>query len=93
MTYGYVRIYSRDRNGERPIIAIHEFAVEDKQICLDEQPGLSTGPLLYSIHRFSKLNSCIFKGPLQCPEKSRYCLGFFCFRLFPSHNRFNEYEV
>ena len=41
MTYGYVRVSSRDQNEERQIIAMHEFGIEDKQIFLDKQPGNS----------------------------------------------------
>lgn len=39
MTYGYVRVSSRDQNEERQIIAMHEFGVDDKQIYLDKQSG------------------------------------------------------
>lgn len=39
MTYGYVRVSSRDQNEERQIIAMHEFGIEDKQIYLDKQSG------------------------------------------------------
>lgn len=39
MTYGYVRVSSRDQNEERQIIAMHEFGVEDRQIYLDKQSG------------------------------------------------------
>ena len=39
MTYGYVRVSSRDQNEDRQIIAMHEFGIEDKQIYLDKQSG------------------------------------------------------
>lgn len=39
MTYGYVRVSSRDQNEERQIIAMHDFGVEDKLIYLDKQSG------------------------------------------------------
>ena len=39
MTYGYVRVSSRDQNEDRQIIAMHEFGVDDKQIYLDKQSG------------------------------------------------------
>lgn len=39
MTYGYVRVSSRDQNEERQIIAMHEFGVDDKQIYMDKQSG------------------------------------------------------
>lgn len=39
MTYGYVRVSSRDQNEERQIIAMHEFGVGEKQIYLDKQSG------------------------------------------------------
>lgn len=39
MTYGYIRVSSRDQNEERQIIAMHEFGIEDKQIYLDKQSG------------------------------------------------------
>ena len=38
MTYGYVRVSSRDQNEDRQIIAMHEFGIEDKQIYLDRMP-------------------------------------------------------
>lgn len=34
MTYGYVRVSSRDQNEERQIIAMHEFGVDNRQIYL-----------------------------------------------------------
>ena len=39
MTYGYVRVSSRDQNEDRQIIAMHEFGVDDKRIYLDKQSG------------------------------------------------------
>lgn len=39
MTYGYVRVSSRDQNEERQIIAMHEFGVDDRQIYMDKQSG------------------------------------------------------
>lgn len=39
MTYGYVRVSSRDQNEDRQIVAMHEFGVDDKQIYLDKQSG------------------------------------------------------
>lgn len=39
MTYGYVRVSSRDQNEDRQIIAMREFGVDDKQIYLDKQSG------------------------------------------------------
>ena len=39
MTYGYVRVSSRDQNEERQMIAMTEFGVEKKQIYLDKQSG------------------------------------------------------
>jgi len=39
MTYGYVRVSSRDQNEERQIIAMHDFGIEDKLIYLDKQSG------------------------------------------------------
>ena len=39
MTYGYVRVSSRDQNEERQIIAMHEFGIGDTQIYLDKQSG------------------------------------------------------
>ena len=39
MTYGYVRVSSRDQNEERQMIAMQEFGVEKKQIYLDKQSG------------------------------------------------------
>lgn len=39
MTYGYVRVSSRDQNEERQIIAMHEFGVDDRQIYIDKQSG------------------------------------------------------
>ena len=39
MTYGYVRVSSRDQNEERQIIAMRDFGVEDKLIYLDKQSG------------------------------------------------------
>lgn len=39
MTYGYVRVSSRDQHEERQIIAMHEFGIEDKLIYLDKQSG------------------------------------------------------
>ena len=39
MTYGYVRVSSRDQNEERQMIAMQEFGVEKKQIFLDKQSG------------------------------------------------------
>lgn len=37
MTYGYVRVSSRDQNEERQMIAMQDFGVEKKQIYLDKQ--------------------------------------------------------
>lgn len=39
MTYGYVRVSSRDQNEDRQIIAMHEFGVDDRQIYTDKQSG------------------------------------------------------
>ena len=39
MTYGYVRVSSRDQNEERQMIAMQDFGVEKKQIYLDKQSG------------------------------------------------------
>lgn len=39
MTYGYVRVSSRDQNDDRQIIAMNEFGVEEKFIYLDKQSG------------------------------------------------------
>ena len=39
MTYGYVRVSSRDQNEERQMIAMQDFGVEKKQIQLDKQSG------------------------------------------------------
>ena len=39
MTYGYVRVSSRDQNEERQMIAMQNFGVEKKQIYLDKQSG------------------------------------------------------
>lgn len=39
MTYGYVRVSSRDQNEERQMIAMRDFGVEQKQIYLDKQSG------------------------------------------------------
>ena len=39
MTYGYVRVSSRDQNEERQMIAMQEFGIEKKQIYLDKQSG------------------------------------------------------
>ena len=39
MTYGYVRVSSRDQNEERQMIALQDFGVEKKQIYLDKQSG------------------------------------------------------
>ena len=39
MTYGYVRVSSRDQNEERQMIAMQDFGVERKQIYLDKQSG------------------------------------------------------
>ena len=39
MTYGYVRVSSRDQNEDRQIIAMNEFGVEEKFIYLDKQSG------------------------------------------------------
>lgn len=39
MTYGYVRVSSRDQNEERQIIAMRDFGIEDKLIYLDKQSG------------------------------------------------------
>lgn len=39
MTYGYVRVSSRDQNEERQIIAMHDFGIDDKLIYLDKQSG------------------------------------------------------
>ena len=39
MTYGYVRVSSRDQKEERQMIAMQEFGVEKKQIYLDKQSG------------------------------------------------------
>ena len=39
MTYGYVRVSSRDQNEERQMIAMQDFGVEKKQIYLDRQSG------------------------------------------------------
>ena len=42
MTYGYVRVSSRDQNEERQMIAMQDFGVEKKQIYLDKQSGKAT---------------------------------------------------
>lgn len=39
MTYGYVRVSSRDQNEERQMVAMEEFGVEKKDIYLDKQSG------------------------------------------------------
>ena len=39
MTYGYVRVSSRDQNEERQMIAMQDFGVEKKQVYLDKQSG------------------------------------------------------
>ena len=39
MTYGYMRVSSRDQNEERQMIAMQDFGVEKKQIYLDKQSG------------------------------------------------------
>lgn len=39
MTYGYVRVSSRDQNEERQIVALQEFGVAAKQIYLDKLSG------------------------------------------------------
>lgn len=39
MTYGYVRVSSREQNEERQIIAMRDFGIEDKLIYLDKQSG------------------------------------------------------
>ena len=39
MTYGYVRVSSRDQNEERQMTAMQDFGVEKKQIYLDKQSG------------------------------------------------------
>ena len=39
MTYGYVRVSSRDQNEDRQMIAMQDFGVEKKQIYLDKQSG------------------------------------------------------
>ena len=39
MTYGYVRVSSRDQNENRQMIAMQDFGVEKKQIYLDKQSG------------------------------------------------------
>ena len=39
MTYGYVRVSSRDQNEGRQMIAMQDFGVEKKQIYLDKQSG------------------------------------------------------
>ena len=39
MTYGYVRVSSRDQNEERQVVAMEEFGVEKKRIFLDKQSG------------------------------------------------------
>ncbi len=36
MTYGYVRVSSRDQHEERQIIAMHEFGIEDTPIIRDD---------------------------------------------------------
>ena len=39
MTYGYVRVSSRDQNEERQIIAMRDFGIDDRLIYLDKQSG------------------------------------------------------
>ena len=39
MTYGYVRVSSRDQNEERQMVAMEEFGGEKKYIFLDKQSG------------------------------------------------------
>lgn len=39
MTYGYVRVSSRDQNEERQLIAMQNFGIDQKQIFLDKQSG------------------------------------------------------
>ena len=39
MTYGYVRVSSRDQNEARQMIAMQEYGVDKKRIFLDKQSG------------------------------------------------------
>lgn len=39
MTYGYIRVSSRDQNEDRQLIAMRQFGVKDKYIFMDKQSG------------------------------------------------------
>lgn len=39
VTYGYVRVSTREQNEERQLIAMHEFGVEEEFIFVDKQSG------------------------------------------------------
>lgn len=52
MTYGYVRVSSRDQNEERQMIAMQAFGVEKKRIYLDKQSGKDFERLQYQKYCF-----------------------------------------
>lgn len=39
MTYGYIRVSSRDQNEDRQAIALREFGVEESRVYMDKQSG------------------------------------------------------
>lgn len=39
MTYGYIRVSSKDQNEDRQLIAMRQFGVKDKYIFMDKQSG------------------------------------------------------
>ena len=49
MTYGYVRVSSRDQNEERQMIAMQDFGVERKHIYLDKQSGYSVSIIIVAL--------------------------------------------
>lgn len=39
ITYGYVRVSTKDQNEARQLIAMHEFGIDEKYIFTDKQSG------------------------------------------------------
>ena len=39
MEYGYIRVSTKEQNGQRQVIALQAFGIEDRRIYMDKQSG------------------------------------------------------
>lgn len=59
MTYGYVRVSSKEQNEDRQLMALHELKIPNKNIYVDKQSGKDFDRPSYKlmVRRISPINS------------------------------------